>query len=125
MQKFRALLRCKHGERTLFSSRYASDLITFNRYDYMTNVKVWLALKSYGAIQRAVGEDPAETDALMKALQKDMQAVLEAEGPFGRQIRGGANLGECLDERFYNRDDEFYYWEDSFTCSAALWAVRL
>lgn len=128
MQKFQevfqALLRCKHGERTLFSSRYASDLITFNRYDYMTNVKVWLALKSYGAIQRAVGEDPAETDALMKALQKDMQAVLEAEGPFGRQIRGGANLGECLDERFYNRDDEFYYCgEDSFTCMAPLYGL--
>ena len=128
MEKFRAhlrgLLRCKHPDCALFSSRYASDLITFNRYDYMTNVKVWLALKSYAAIQRAVGEDPSPAEALMDGVRRDLARLLEADGPFGRQIKGGSNLGECEGERFYNRDDEPYYCgEDSFTCMAPVYGL--
>ena len=118
------LMRCKHAERALFSSRYASDLITFNRYDYMTQVKAWVALKSYATIQQAIGEDPSEIEALMEKMLVDMRELMEADGPFGIQVKGGTNLGECAEERFYNRDDISYYCgEDSFTCMAPLYGL--
>lgn len=123
-ENMKMLLSCKHESHALFSSRYASDLITFNRYDYMVQVKVWVALKAYAAIQRAVGESCADTEALMEQMLVDMQALMETDGPFGRQIKGGTNIGECAEERFYNRDDVFYYCgEDSFTCMAPLYGM--
>ncbi len=49
---------------------------------------------------------------------------MESDGPFGRQITGGASLGEALDERFYIEDDLNYYGgEDSFTCMAPLYGL--
>ena len=123
-ENMRMLLSCLHGEHAMFSSRYASDLITFNRYDYMTQVKCWVALKSYAAILRAVGEDASETEALMARMSEAMRELMECDGPFGRQIRGGTNAGECAEERFYNRDDRSYYCgEDSFTCMAPLYGL--
>ena len=43
--------------------------------------------------------------ALMVRMSEAMRGLMERGGPFGRQIRGGTNAGECAEERFYNRDD--------------------
>ncbi len=118
------LMEFKHKEKSLFSSRYASDLIVFRKYDYGTNVKCFYALKSYAAILRAIGQDPTGIEDLLENMKTDMSESMEGEGPFGRQITGGSNLGENEEERFYIPEEIFYYGgEDSFTCMAPLYGL--
>lgn len=118
------MLRHKHAERALFTSRYASDLIVFKRYDYCTQVKCFCALGAWAKLMGALGEDAGDILALMDRMRSDMAGTMEADGPFGRQITGGTSLGEALDERFYIEDELYYYGgEDSFTCMAPLYGL--
>lgn len=120
---YRYLLDHKHKEKALFSSRYASDLIVFKKYDYGTNVKCFYALNLYAGILEAAGRDSGEVRALAAAVRTDLAELMEADGPFGRQITGGTSLGENTD-RFYIQDDMFYYGgEDSATSLAPVYGL--
>lgn len=119
---YRYMLRHKHPQKALFSSHYGSDLPVFRRYDYGTNVKCVYALNYYADILKALEMDDAEPRALAKAAVADMAACMEGDGPFGRQITGGTNLGPT--EGFYISEDVFYYGgEDSATCLAPVYGL--
>ena len=118
------MLKHKHGEKALFSSRYASDLIVFKKYDYGANVQCFYALKSYKRIRQALGKSTQEVDRLLARMPADMKECMEAEGPFGRQITGGSSLGENREERFYIPEELYYYGgEDTATVRAPLYGL--
>lgn len=120
---YRGMLAHKHEERALFSSHYASDLIVFKKYDYGANVQCYYALKSYCAVCGAVGKQAEEAELLLKRMPGDMADCMEGEGPFGRQITGGNNLGEDA-EQFYIPDELYYYGgEDTATVLAPLYGL--
>ena len=50
---YQGMLEHKHQEKALFSSRYASDLIVFKKYDYGANVQCFYALKAFRQIRKA------------------------------------------------------------------------
>lgn len=121
---YRGMLAHKHKKRVLFSSRYASDLIVFKKYDYGANVQCYYALKAYIAVEELLGKEPQEARAFLEQMPKDMAETMEGEGPFGRQITGGNNLGENLDDRFYIPEKLYYYGgEDTATVLAPLYGL--
>ncbi len=121
---YQGMLKHKHGEKALFSSRYASDLIVFKKYDYGANVQCFYALKSYKRIRQALGKSTQEVDRLLARMPADMKECMEAEGPFGRQITGGSSLGENREERFYIPEELYYYGgEDTATVRAPLYGL--
>lgn len=120
---YQYMLRHKHQERALFSSRYASDLIVFKKYDYGTNAKCFYALRLYAGILEALGENAEEVHALAGKVREALRELMEGEGPFGRQITGGSNMGEDTG-RFYVEDDMMYYGgEDSATSLAPVYGL--
>lgn len=120
---YRGMLAHKHKERALFSSHYASDLIVFKKYDYGANVQCYYALKSWCAIQKAVGKQDEEAQELLMRMPADMAECMEADGTFGRQITGGNNLEENKD-RFYIPEELWYYGgEDTATVLAPLYGL--
>lgn len=120
---YQGMLDHKHSERALFSSHYASDLIVFKKYDYGANVQCYCALKAYCEICKAVGKPHEEAAALLARMPEDMAACMEGDGPFGRQITGGNNLGED-GEKFYIPDELYYYGgEDTATVLAPLYGL--
>lgn len=120
---YQGMLAHKHREKALFSSHYASDLIVFKKYDYGANVQCYYALKSYCALCRATGKQPEEAEALLAQMPEDMAECMEGDGPFGRQITGGNNLGED-EEKFYIPEELYYYGgEDTATVLAPLYGL--
>ena len=114
----------KHEKYALFSSHYASDLIVFNKYDYGANVKCFYALRGYRAVLKAIGESYEEVDELLEKMPADMAEYMEGDGPFGRQITGGSNMGEGKEERFYTSEELYYYGgEDTSTALAPLYGL--
>lgn len=121
---YKGMLRHKHEEKALFSSRYASDLIVFKKYDYGANVQCFYALKSLCAVRRAIGMDTEDVEKLLKRMPADLAECMEAEGPFGRQITGGSSLGENQEERFYIPEELYYYGgEDTASVLAPLYGL--
>ena len=117
------MMKHKHKEKALISSRYASDLIVFRKYDYGANVQCYYALKSYRRILKLLERDATDVDRFMEQMKADMKELMEGSGPFGRQITGGNNLGEN-EERFYIQDDLNYYGgEDTATVMAPLYGL--
>lgn len=120
---YQGMLKHKHRDKALFSSHYASDLIVFKKYDYGANVQCYYALKSWCAIRRAAGKPDQDGEEILKQMPADMAACMEAQGPFGRQITGGANLDEDT-EKFYIPDELYYYGgEDTATVLAPLYGL--
>lgn len=120
---YQGMLAHKHGQKALFSSHYASDLIVFKKYDYGANVQCYYALKSYCRICEILGTPDQTAQELLKQMPVDLASCMEEEGPFGRQIIGGNNLGEDT-ERFYIPDEHFYYGgEDTATVLAPLYGL--
>jgi len=119
----KALLALRHPT-GLLPSRYSSDGHVFHRYDFGTNCKAHYAFIAFAPVLKAAGERDLAAQ-FRKAAGELRRAVLEhmcAEGPFGRQISGGTNLGEH--EPFYLRDDLMYYdGEDSSSCMAWLYGL--
>lgn len=71
-----------------------------------------------------MGKEPREARDFLKQMPKDMAETMEGEGPFGRQITGGNNLGENLDDRFYISEKLYYYGgEDTATVLAPLYGL--
>lgn len=119
---YQYMLAHKHPQKALFSSRYGSDLCVFKKYDYGTNVKCIYALTCYADILSALGIDDSEPRKLATQSKHDLCECMEAEGPFGRQITGGTNLGE--NDGFYVQDDLYYYGgEDTATSLAPLYGL--
>lgn len=120
---YQGLLSHKHQEKALFSSHYASDLIVFKKYDYGANVQCYGALKAYCELCGAAGRTAGEARALLERMPADMAECMETDGPFGRQISGGNNLGEDA-EKFYIQDELWYYGgEDTATVLAPLYGL--
>lgn len=113
---------CKEGC-CLVPSRYSSDGIVMRRYDHGTNVKFWYASVLYGNICRALGREKAiEVYAYAERLKKDIEKYMVVDGPFGRQISGGTNLGE--QDSFYMDEDFLYYdGEDSSSVLAPVYGI--
>ncbi|QOV18809.1 hypothetical protein INP51_12490 [Blautia liquoris] len=121
---YEGMLKAKHPDHILFSSHYASDLIVFKKYDYGANVKCFYALKGYRSILKAVGEDTDEVDRMLKQMPIDMAEYMEDDGPFGKQITGGNNMGENREDHFYVGDNLYYYGgEDTATVMAPLYGL--
>lgn len=107
----------------LVPSRYSSDGIVMRRYDHGTNVKFWYASQGYGKICRALGRETAgEIFAYAGRLKADIMQHMVVDGPFGKQISGGTNLGE--QEDFYMDEDFLYYdGEDSSSVLAPVYGI--
>ncbi|WP_230398440.1 hypothetical protein [Novisyntrophococcus fermenticellae] len=121
---YQGMKKHKHPEHALFSSRYASDLIVFKKYDYGANVKCFYALKGYRSVLKAIGRKTEEVDAILRQMPVDMAEYMEGDGPFGRQITGGNNMQENREDRFYVGDDLYYYGgEDTATVMAPLYGL--
>ncbi len=111
------ILAHKHPDVCLFSSRYASDLIVFKKYDYGTNVKCIYALNYYANIMESLGLDGSGPRKLAKQTTLDLKKYMEADGPFGNQITGGTNLS--LNDNFYIPEEVLYYGGEDTTSSLA------
>lgn len=123
MRVYQGILAHKHKDYVLFSSHYASDLIVFRKYDYGCNVQCYYALKSWSMILSVTGQDNTDVKQLISQMPVDMAATMEGDGPFGKQITGGTNLGEDQD-RFYIPEELFYYGgEDTATVLAPLYGL--
>ncbi|EJE4563042.1 MULTISPECIES: hypothetical protein [Enterococcaceae] len=121
---FEELLTFKHSQKTLFSSRYASDLPVFKKYDYGANVQCYYALKGYKNILDIFSEDTKLVEEFLMKMPEDMAQVMEADGPFGKQITGGTNLDDIDAKRFYLSEKEYYYaGEDTTTVLAPLYGL--
>ncbi len=107
----------------LVPSRYSSDGKVMRRYDHGTNVKFWYASQCYGTICRALERAEAEkVFAYADQLKEDIESHMVADGPFGRQISGGTNMGEQTD--FYMDEDFLYYdGEDSSSVLAPVYGI--
>ena len=118
---YNGLLACKHEKAALFSSRFSSDGLVMRKYDHGTNAKAYYALKAWGRILQALGRPAGHVEELMAQMRKDISLMI-ADGPFGKQISGGVNLGEQGD--FYMKDDLLYYdGEDSASCMAPVYGI--
>ena len=113
---------CKNGC-ALIPSRYSSDGIVMRRYDHGTNVKFWYASKGYGMICKALKRENADlVFCYMERLKKDIEKLMIVDGPFGKQISGGTNLGE--QDNFYMDEDFSYYdGEDSSSVLAPIYGI--
>jgi len=123
LEDARFLLSLLH-ESGLLPSRYSSDGHVFNRYDFGTNCKAYYVFSSFRHVLAALGEEDLANQfaAAGEKLKSAVYQYMVAEGPFGRQISGGANMGEH--EVFYLRDDLMYYdGEDSSSCMAWLYGL--
>ena len=121
----RDLLSLKSGEYTLFPTRYSSDGPVGRKYDHGTNVKVYYALEGYGIILEVLGkiEKAKHYYRLAKELSKAIDQTMITDGPFGKQISGGSNLG-YPPEDFYLHDSIIYYdGEDTGSHLAPLYGV--
>ncbi len=124
-QVMKDLLSLKSKEYVLFPSRYSSDGEVGRRYDHGTNVKVYYALEGYGVILETIGEKQKARyyKQLAVQLSKDIDLTMVTDGPFGRQISGGTNLGEDPGD-FYLHDSIIYYdGEDTGSHLAPLYGV--
>ena len=63
----------------MISSRYASDLIVFRKYDYGANVQCYYALKSYRRILKLLERDATDVDRFMEQMKADMEQGVKAK----------------------------------------------
>ncbi|MCR1841916.1 hypothetical protein [Murimonas intestini] len=119
---YRKLISFKAADSNLISSHFSSDGLVMNRYDNGTNVKIWYAIDGFAQLCALLEEDIAvEAAEFADKLKSDIQDLLEAEGPFGRQIKGGINGRK---EDFYLNGDLYYYdGEDSASCMAPVYGI--
>jgi len=99
----------------LFPTRYSSDGEVGRKYDYGTNVKIWYAFDSLAYLYRALGEPSTASryDAVAAALRASVERTMTADGPFGRQVTGGTNLGEEPGGIYLPEDVPYYDGEDT------------
>ena len=124
------VLALKAPGETLFPTRYASDGAVGRRYDYGTNVKIWYAFDSMAYLAQRTGDTHAagayrETAAALRAA---IARRLAGNGPFGRQIIGGTNLGEApgsfyLAESAPGKGAPYYDGEDTSTMLAPTYGL--
>ena len=108
---------------SLVPSRYSSDGIVMRRYDHGTNAKFWYASILYGEICEGLGREKARiVFNYAEQLKDDIEKFMVVDGPFGKQISGGTNLGE--QENFYMDEDFLYYdGEDSSSALAPVYGI--
>lgn len=112
----------RYKNNKLIPSRYSSDGIVMRRYDHGTNVKFWYATMSYGHILKSLGQDNSIQIKYADQLKADIETAMVIDGPFGRQISGGTNLGE--QDNFYMDEDFLYYdGEDSSSALAPVYGI--
>jgi hypothetical protein len=115
-------LLCLRHPCGLVHSRYSSDGHVFNKYDHGANVKAYRAFDGYAELLRRLGGDGSPYRRAALRIVEGIRAHMLQDGPFGEQIRGGANLGEH--EAFYLADTLFYYdGEDSASCLGPLYGA--
>jgi hypothetical protein len=119
------LLAMKAPGANLFPSRYSSDGPVGRRYDFGANAKVRYAFDSLAYILNHAGRE-SEAEPYAQAAQ-DIRAAVEehmlADGPFGRQVSGGTNLGEDPGG-FYLPEGWLYYdGEDTSSMLAAVYGL--
>ena len=119
------LLSLKLPEYALFPTRYSSDGPVGRKYDHGTNVKVYYALEGYGVILDALGaKDKAQKYyQLAGDLRKAIDLTMITDGPFGRQVSGGTNLGEDPGDFYLNDSIIYYDGEDTGSHLAPLYGV--
>ena len=119
------LLTLKAPSVDLFPSRFSSDGPVGRRYDFGTNAKARYAFDSLAYILRQLGRE-ADAEPYAQVAQAIHLAVEEhmlVDGPFGRQISGGTNLGEDPGE-FYLPEGWLYYdGEDTSSMLAAVYGL--
>jgi len=119
------VMAMKAPQETLFPSRFSSDGPVGRRYDYGTNVKVFYAFDSMAYILRLLGKD-AQAGKYAEVASDIREAILRTmvvDGPFGRQISGGTNLGEDP-ANFYSPEDMLYYdGEDTSSMLAPIYGA--
>lgn len=121
----RDLLALKAPSEPLFPSRFSSDGAVGRRYDYGTNVKAWYAFDSMAYLLEQLGRSGEA--APYRQVAADMPGAIRrtmiADGPFGAQISGGANLGEDPGT-FYLPEGAFYYdGEDTSSMLAPIYGI--
>jgi hypothetical protein len=115
----------KAAGEALFPSRYSSDGPVGRRYDYGTNVKVRYAFESYAYLLRHLGraEDAERYAQLARQIDASIARTMLIDGPFGRQLSGGTNLGEDPGT-FYLPEGVLYYdGEDTSSMLAPLYGA--
>ena len=129
---YRKLVSFRAEDSNLVSSHFSSDGLVMNKYDNGTNVKIWYAIDGFARLCAILGEETAdEAREFADGMKSDIQRLLEAEGPFGRQIKGGINGkinygkdAEKNKEGFYLNGDLYYYdGEDSASCMAPVYGI--
>lgn len=126
---YRKLVSFKASDSNLISSHFSSDGLVMNRYDNGTNVKIWYAIEGFARLAAILEDETAgESKEFSDKMKTDIQNLLEREGPFGRQIKGGINgrKNEKEDNRdtFYLNQDLCYYdGEDSASCMAPVYGI--
>ena len=119
------LLSVKCPDYTLFPTIFSSDGPVGRQYDHGTNVKVYYALEGYGVILDAMGEHVKARYyyQLAEEVRQDIDGTMVTEGPFGRQISGGTNLGSDPGEFYLNDSIIYYDGEDTGSHLAPVYGV--
>jgi hypothetical protein len=119
------LLAMKSPNEALFPSRFSSDGPVGRRYDYGTNAKVVYTFDSMAYILRLLDKN-AQADVYTQVAQEIREAITRTmlvNGPFGKQISGGTNLGEDA-ANFYSPEDLNYYdGEDTSSMLAPIYGA--
>lgn len=119
------LLALKSVDWALFPTRYSSDGPAGRKYDHGTNVKVYYALEGYGLFLDVLGqkENAKKYYQLAADLRKAIHQTMITDGPFGRQISGGTNLGAEPGDFYLNDSIIYYDGEDTGSHLAPLYGV--
>jgi len=119
------LLKLEAENACLFPTRYSSDGIVGRRYDYGTNVKVWYAFDSMAYLWRLLGRDETAVFYAQKAkaIQADIARTMIVDGPLGKQISGGTNLGEDPGTVYLPEGALYYDGEDTSSMLAPVYGI--
>ena len=119
------LLSLKAPGETLFSSRYSSDGPVGRRYDYGTNVKVRYAFDSYAYLLRHLWreQEAGQYTQIAQQIDASIERTMLIDGPLGRQISGGTNLGENPGAFYLPEGVPYYDGEDTSSMLAPLYGA--
>jgi hypothetical protein len=119
------VMKLKAPSETLFRTKYSSDGSVGRVYDYSTNLKVWYAFESLAYLLTRL--DRQEEGAVFANTASEIKAAIEhhmvVEGPFGRQISGGTNLGEDPGTFYIDEQDLYYDGEDTGSMLAPIYGM--
>ncbi len=119
------VLSMKASGETLFPSIYSSDGEVGRRYDYGTNVKVWYAFDSMAYILRKLGcmDEANLYQETANDIGPSIHRSMVIDGPFGKQISGGTNLGEDPGNLYIPEEIPYYDGEDTSSMLAPIYGI--